>query len=173
MSIRGLRTLDHIGLSVPDIDQASRFFVDVLGAIEVFRHGPYGPSGEASTRQFARHPDSVVDAIAMLRLGTVNIELLQYSSPDQSTRWPSTSDYGGHHVAFYVDNLEAAVAQLRRAGVEVLGDPMNLPGPESGQAAQFIFFRAPWGLFCEFVSYPNGKAYESQTHVRLADPRTS
>lgn len=173
MSIPGLRTLDHIGLSVPDLDEACAFFVDVLGAVEVFRHGPYGPSGESSTRQFDRHPDSVVDGIAMLRLGTVNIELLQYSAPDQATTWPSTSDYGGHHVAFYVDDMDAAVQRLRERGVRVLGEPMSLPGPESGPGARFIFFRAPWGLFCEFVSYPDGKAYETTTELRLVDPRRS
>ncbi|CAB4990665.1 MAG: VOC family protein [Actinobacteria bacterium] len=170
--VRGVRAADHVGLSVPNLDQAVRFFVDVLGAEELFRHGPYGVSPERSVRQFARHPDSTVDGIAMLRLGPLNIELLQYSSPDQRTEWPSTSDHGGHHVAFYVDDLDAAVADLREAGVEVLGDPMDLAGPEAGPGNRFIFFRAPWGLFLELLSYPGGKAYESQTDRRLFDPRT-
>ena len=107
----------------------------------------------------------------MLRLGPINIELLQYSSPDQRTQWPSTSDFGGHHVAFYVDDLDAAVERLRSSGIEVLGEPMLLPGPESGPNARFIFFRAPWGLFLELVSYPDGKRYESETERRLFDPR--
>ena len=62
--VRGVRAVDHVGLSVPDLDEASGFFVSVLGAEELFRHGPYGPSGEHSVHQFARHPDSVVDGIA-------------------------------------------------------------------------------------------------------------
>jgi hypothetical protein len=109
----------------------------------------------------------------MVRCFNTNIELLQYSSPDQSTHWPSTSDFGGHHVAFYVDDLDTAVAQLHASGVNVLGKPMNLPGPESGPQARFIFFRTPWGLFLELVSYPMGKAYESTTDRRLYDPRSS
>lgn len=168
------RGLDHVGLSVPDLDEAVRFFVDVLGAQEFFRHGPYGPSGEQSVRQFQRHPDSVVTGIAMVRLGDMNIELLQYSSPDQVTRWPGTSDHGGHHLAFYVDDLDVAVARLRvEPGVTVLGDPMPLPGPESGPGARFIFFRAPWGLFLELVTYPSGKAYEKTMDRRLFDPRST
>ena len=168
-----MRGVDHIGLSVPDLDQAVRFFVDVLGAEEFFRHGPYGPSGEQSRINFDRHPDSIVEGIAMVRCFNTNIELLEYSSPDQSTHWPSTSDFGGHHVAFYVDDLDTAVAQLHASGVNVLGKPMNLPGPESGPQARFIFFRTPWGLFLELVSYPMGKAYESTTDRRLYDPRSS
>ena len=165
-----MRGVDHIGLSVPDLQQAVRFFVDVLGAEEFFQHGPYGPSPHSAVN-FDRHVESIVDGIAMVRLGAANIELLQYSSPDQETRWPSTSDYGGHHVAFYVDDLDAAVQRLRQAGVRVLGDPMALPGPESGVDARFVFFRAPWGLFLELVSYPHGKAYEATTSKRLYDPR--
>ena len=170
-ALSGFRAVDHIGLSVPDLDQAIQFFVEVLGAQEFFRHGPYGPNGEQSRRQFDRHPDSVVEGIAMVQLGPMNIELLQYSAPDQSTAWPGTSDYGGHHVAFYVDDLDVSVARLREAGVRVLGEPMPLPGPESGPGGRFIFFRAPWGLFLELVSYPAGKAYEQATPRRLFDPR--
>lgn len=169
----GMRGVDHVGLSVPDLDQAIDFFVSTLGAKEFFRHGPYGPSGEQSTRQFERHPDSIVEGIAMLRLGPMNIELLQYSSPDQRTSWPSTSDFGGHHLAFYVDDLDESIDRLRERGVRVLGTPMPLPGPESGPEARFIFFRAPWGLFLELVSYPSGKDYERHTTERLFDPRSS
>lgn len=170
-ALTGFRAVDHIGLTVPDLDQAVRFFVEVLGAEEFFRHGPYGPSGDQSRRQFDRHPNSVVEGIAMVRLGPMNIELLEYSAPDQRTTSPGTSDAGGHHVAFYVDDLDDSVARLLSAGVEVLGDPMPLPGPESGPDGRFIFFRTPWGLFLELVSYPSGKAYESATDRRLFDPR--
>lgn len=170
-ALSGFRAIDHIGLTVPDLDQAIDFFINVLGAEEFFRHGPYGPSGEQSSRQFYRHPDSVVEGIAMVRLGPMNIELLQYSAPDQRVDMPGTSDAGGHHVAFYVDDIDESISRLRSAGVDVLGDPMPLPGPESGPDGQFIFFRTPWGLFLEIVSYRSGKAYEKATDRRLFDPR--
>lgn len=167
----GSRGVDHVGLTVPDLDGAIDFFTRVLTAELVFRHGPYRTTGDHLPRQFGRHPESTVEGIAMLRLGGTNVELLQYSSPDRVDRPPSLTDAGGHHLAVYVDDLEGAVDRLRRHGCEVLGDPMDLPGPESGPSARFIFFRAPWGLFCELVSYPHGKAYESTTDRRLVDPR--
>ena len=170
--IPGVRAVDHVGFSVPDLDQAVDFFTVVLGAVEVLRHPPFPPSGDVAVRQFARHPDSSVEGIVMLRLGLVNIELIQYSSPDQNTHFPSTSDFGGHHLALYVDDLAASVDHLRSVGVEVLGEPMNLRGPEAGDGAQFIYFRAPWGLFCELVSYPTGKAYETTSQYLLFDPRS-
>jgi catechol 2,3-dioxygenase-like lactoylglutathione lyase family enzyme len=169
--LSGLRAVDHVGFSVPDLEEAVSFFVDVLGAEELLRHGPRPPNPEVAVRQFARHPESTVDGISMLRLGPLNIELIQYSSPDQRHEWPRTSDHGGHHLALYVDDLDVATADLRAMGVEVLGEPMQMNGPESGPDARFIYFRAPWGLFCELVSYPVGKKYEADTQRRLFDPR--
>ena len=31
MGLPGLRRLDHVGFTVPDLDEATRFLVDVLG----------------------------------------------------------------------------------------------------------------------------------------------
>jgi catechol 2,3-dioxygenase-like lactoylglutathione lyase family enzyme len=51
-----------------------------------------------------------------------NFELFEYQSPDQRTIQPKNSDYGGHHLAFYVDDIEATVAYLRSMGLKILGD---------------------------------------------------
>ncbi|MGH8962991.1 MAG: VOC family protein [Jatrophihabitantaceae bacterium] len=169
----GLRGVDHIGLVVPDLDDALALFVDVLGAQLLFTHGPYrgGTDRDLQRRQFDHHPRTEVERIAMLRVGAVNVELLQYSSPDQRTEVPRTSDLGGHHLALYVDDLPVAAEQLRAHGVRVLGAPMPLPGPESGPGNAFIFAKTGWGLTLELVSYRQGKAYESSTAARLYDPR--
>ncbi|MCW2757900.1 MAG: uncharacterized protein JWO46_1646 [Nocardioidaceae bacterium] len=167
----GLRGVDHVGLTVPDLEAGVRFLTNVLGAEELFRHGPY-EAGPLTASHFGRHPASRVVGITMLRLGRTNIELLEMEAPDQHRRWPGPADWGGHHVALYVDDLDGAVAALRAAGTDVLGEPMPLPGPESGPRARFVFFRAPWGGFFELVSYPEGKRYEGETPRRLHDPRS-
>ena len=159
----GLRRGDHVGLVVPDLEAAIAFFEDALGGRCVLRHGPYrgGPDDpDMQVRQFARHPRTEVEGIAVVHVADVVLELLQFSAPDQRTEPPRTSDAGGHHVAFYVDDLDAAVAHLRAGGVRVLGEPMPLPGPETGEQARFVFALTPWGLALEFVSYPHGKAWQ-------------
>ena len=169
----GLRAVDHVGLVVPDLAEALALFVDVLGAVPVFEHGPYrgGADPQLQERQFARHPRTEVEKIAMLRIGPLNVELLQFSAPDQRHEVPRTSDLGGHHLALYVDDLDVAVIHLREHGVRVLGEPMPLPGPESGPGARFVFALTSWGLALELVSYPNGKQYEATADGRLFDPR--
>lgn len=166
----GVRGPDHVGLTVPRLDEAVRFFVDLFGARELFRHGPYD-GGPDTPRQFGRPADSRVLGIAMLRLGDLNLELLQFHSPGASSRRPRPDEAGGHHLALYVDDLDGALEACRRAGVEVLGSPMDLPGPESGPGARFVFVRAPWGLVLELVTYPDGKRWLHEHPGDLHDPR--
>jgi catechol 2,3-dioxygenase-like lactoylglutathione lyase family enzyme len=164
----GLRRGDHVGLVVPDLEAAIGFFTGVLGGRCVLRHGPYLGSAEdpyLQVRQFARHSGTQVEGIAVVHVADTVLELLQFSAPDQRTDPPRTSDLGGHHLAFYVEDLDVAVGHLRSVGVRVLGAPMPLPGPEAGEGARFVFVLTPWGLALEFVSYPFGKPWQD------ADPR--
>jgi len=52
-----------------------------------------------------------------------NFEIFEYQTPDQSLIQPKNSDVGGHHLAFYVDDFDAAVAYLSEKGVRLLGKP--------------------------------------------------
>ena len=81
---------------------------------------------------------------------------------------PRNSDLGGHHLAVYVDDLDAAVEYLRSRGVEVMGEPVASRNASEGQ--RWVYFRAPWGMQFELVSYPQGKAYEADAAVRLWHP---
>jgi glyoxylase I family protein len=36
-----MRGTDHIGFTVPDLDQAERFFVDIIGCQRVYALGPF------------------------------------------------------------------------------------------------------------------------------------
>ena len=165
-----LRRLDHIGLTVPDLDAAIEFFHNALGFEVLYIHGPYGDlEGDWSVREFELHARAVVDRVAMLRRDSLHLEVFQWSSPDQDRRVPRQSDHGGHHLAFYVEDVAEAAAQLRQHGARVIGTVKALPGPEAGLEGVFIFTEAPWGLRIELISYPNGKAYEKLGYAP-ADP---
>ena len=71
---------------------------------------------------------------------------------------PRNSDIGGHHLAFYVDDLDSAVAYLREEGVRVLGEPTRSRNASEGQ--RWVYFLTPWGMQLELVSFPDGKAYQ-------------
>src|SRR5882724_2545124 len=128
----GLRRLDHIGLTVPDLDAAVDFFCNAFGFELLYAHGPYGDAeSEWAEREFELHPRSIAERIAMLRLGALQLELFEWSSPDQDLRFPKATDAGGYHLAFYVDDVPAAVRHLRDNGAAVIGTVKLLPGPEA------------------------------------------
>lgn len=170
-TLPGNRGVDHIGLTVPDIEEATRFFTGLLGFVEFYDHGPYeDPEGDSQVVYFDRHPRTRTVEIRVLRTNNLNLELLQFEAPDQVRQVPKTSDWGSAHIALYVEDMGRAVTFLGEQGVRVLGGPLPLPGPESGEAAEFCYFLTPWGQPLELISYPNGKAYEQETDERLYSP---
>lgn len=159
MPIPGLSRVDHIGLTVPDLDQAREFFVDVLGCEYMYTLGPYQDDGTWMSEHLNVDDRTVMRKLHFFRLGGQAIfEIFEYEAPDQDIEPPRNSDVGGHHIALYVEDLDAAVADLHRRGLRVLGEPTVSKGPSEGQ--RWVYFLSPWGLQCELVSYPNGKAFD-------------
>jgi len=162
MVMPGLRRLDHVGFTVPDLDEATHFLTEVLGCEYLYSLGPFrSDDDDWMTEHLAVHPRAVVTENRFFRCGDQAVfEVFHYTSPDQRTQLPRNSDLGGHHVALYVDDLDAAVEHLRGAGVEVLAGPTASRGPAAGN--RWIYFKAPWGMQIELVSYPGGKAFDRE-----------
>lgn len=161
-TLPGMRGVNHIGLTVPDKAEAVAFFEDVLGCAKATSFGPFrDDEGTFMQDLLDVHPRSVIHEITLLRCGNgANIELFDYDAPDQKTVLPKNSDIGGHHLAFYVDDIHAAADFLKSKGVRTLMGPLPVEeGPAAGQA--IIYFFAPWGLQLEAISYPDGMAYET------------
>ncbi|MFG1343296.1 VOC family protein [Xanthobacter autotrophicus DSM 431] len=166
----GLRGTDHIGFTVPDVAEAERFFVDVIGCTKVYELGPFQSDDDWMARQLNVDPRAVMKKLVFLRCGFgSNFEVFEYTAPGQRKVQPLNSDVGGHHLAFYVDDFAAAVQHLQAHGVRILGEPVfRESGPSGGQT--WVYFLTPWGMQCELVSFPAGKAYERTSDLRLWHP---
>lgn len=166
----GLRGGDHVGFTVPDLDEAETFLVDVLGAVPVYTlPAKRDDAGDWMATQLGVHPRTVLEEIRFYRLGHgLNLEVFRYTAADGQAPPPRNSDIGGHHLALYVDDLDAATEHLRAHGVDLMGEPVASGAASAGQ--RWIYFRAPWGMQFELVSYPGGKAYERDAPVRLWNP---
>ena len=168
----GMRGHDHTGITVPDIKQAADFFINVLGCEEAMSFGPFADEkGNFMADLLNVNPRAVIKEITLVRCGYgSNIELFQYSSPDQKTVEPKNSDIGGYHIAFYVDDIKAAKDYLDSKGVKTFFGPFPVnERPAAGQS--IVYFLAPWGLQMEIISYPKGMAYEKSSPVVLWSPR--
>jgi catechol 2,3-dioxygenase-like lactoylglutathione lyase family enzyme len=168
----GLVGVDHVGLTVPDIDEAVAWFEEVMGCSAPLSFGPFAdPEGTFMQDLLDVHPRAVIRQITMIRCGrSANIELFEYDAPDQNRSFPKNSDWAGHHVAFYVTDIHAAVAYMESRGVEKLLGPLAVTeGPAAGQTINY--FRAPFGTYVELIGYPDGMAYESEPGRPLWSPK--
>lgn len=166
----GMKGIDHIGLTVPDLDEAIDFFVNVIGCEPFYDLGPFQSDDDWMETHLNVHPRTVMKRLKFLRCAHgSNLELFEYSAPDQNLNPPKNSDVGGHHLAFYVDDMDKALEHLRAHNVQILGEPtVRDVGPSGGQT--WVYFLSPWGLQLELVSFPNGKAYEQTSSSKLWHP---
>lgn len=159
MTLPGLRRLDHIGFTVPDLDQAHAWLVDVLGCEYLYSIGPLGATDDWMSEHLNVDPRTVMRRLSFYRCGDQAVfEVFAYQADAQRKTVPRNSDIGGHHVALYVEDLDEAVSFLKARGVPVLGDPTASAGPSHGQ--RWVYFLSPWGMQFELVSYPEGKAFD-------------
>jgi catechol 2,3-dioxygenase-like lactoylglutathione lyase family enzyme len=163
----GLVGMDHVGITVPDIDEAIAWFEDVMGCVAPLTFGPFSGVGEVVDVD----PAAVIEQITMVRCGrSANIELFQYTAPDQRTTFPRNSDWSGHHIAFYVTDIDAAADFLEARGAQRFFGPLPVTeGPAAGQSINY--FRTPFGTYVELISYPNGMAYERDPSRPLWSPK--
>lgn len=167
------RGIDHIGLTVADIETAGQFLIDGLGATflyEFLNEGEEPFRGPEIERLLALPPGAEINAIRMYNLGTgPGIELFQYSVDDPRPALRAC-DRGWQHIALYVDDMDAAIARIVGAGGTLLSEPWNLMGIESGDGNRFCFLHAPFGALIELVSYPSPQPYELGTRLRRWKP---
>lgn len=169
----GLVGQDHAGITVPDLDAALAFFVDILGCRHAYTFGPIEDNdGSFMTAALGVHPRARIRRCALIRIGHgSNLELFEYEAPDQCRIEAKNSDIGAFHVALYVHDIHAAKAYLDEQGIETRLGPIPIEaGPNAGQS--ILYFQSPWGLQMELISYPGGMAYEADGAVKLWDPRS-
>jgi catechol 2,3-dioxygenase-like lactoylglutathione lyase family enzyme len=168
-----LRSVDHVAFTVPDLDEAITFCTEHLGGKLIFTDGPF-TGAEAMKGRLDVHPDASC-TLAMIRLGrTMNLELFQYTSPDQRTTPPANSDIGGHHLAFYVDDIDQAYAYFRQVpSVSLMSGPNDV-GPDTPVAGQrWFYLRTSWGLHLEMTSYSGDGFYDGLPGAGVAPPAES
>ncbi|MFC7080668.1 VOC family protein [Halorussus caseinilyticus] len=163
------RNVHHVSITVPDLDEAVDFFVDVLGAELLYEKGPFADP-EFMETNLNVHPEAE-GQLAMLRFGpTTNLELFEWDSPDQEEGHPSNSDVGASHLGIQVEDIDAAIDYLEGVeGVEILGTPQhNEEGPTGGLT--YVYFTAPWGYQLELLEAPETMPYAESADDRLYGP---
>jgi len=125
-------TLDHIGIAVADVREALAFYRDALGLdIET-------PEEVASQRVRAH----------FIPAGETKLELLEATADDSPiARYVAKRGPGLHHITLRVDDIHAALAQLKAKGVKLIdADPRE---GAHGSLVAFIHPSSAHGVLVE------------------------
>ncbi|WP_083078264.1 antibiotic biosynthesis monooxygenase [Thioclava electrotropha] len=155
----GVRGVDHAGLTVPDIDAATRFFSEAFGAVTLYDVLPEdGPDmeGEGPQAELGLSPGTRITHMRLVRIGNGPcLELFRIEGGEQSEP-ARLQDLGLTHLGLYVDDVEAACAAFAAAGGTLLKGPHPLANNEDNDGNAGIYGRAPWGTLIELLTYPGG-----------------
>jgi glyoxylase I family protein len=149
--------VDHISWTVPDLEAAVRFYVDVIGAEVLFQIGPVDAADlprDAQGRDWMQTHVGVAGAkltLVMLKLrDNLNFQLVQYDKPlDRRQDLPRNCDRGGHHLALLVDDVDRAIAYLTAHGCRALETIDIDAGPLAGKKNVYVL--DPFGHQLEIV----------------------
>ena len=67
MAHPGLRGTEHIGFTVPDLDEAERFFVDIIGCEKMYSLGPFEREDDWLADQLNVNPRAVMRELRFFR----------------------------------------------------------------------------------------------------------
>lgn len=151
--LQSVKSLDHISVTVSDMDRSLAFYRDLLGLQEVERHRLEGET--IST--MAGKPNVVMQVVRLAAPDTPNIllDLQQYLSPEGKVSNAKLGDVGHAHFCFGVRNLDEAYTELSGKGVEFISKPVQF---DLGWAVlDVVFLKDPDGFVLELVGVPEPK----------------
>ena len=127
--------IDHVGVVVRDIREALKVYQAALGL---------------PLREVMEVPDQEVE-VAFLPVGESNIELVQPLSDDTGVaKFLKEQGEGIHHICLKVRDIEAALAQLKAHGVELIDE---VPRQGAHGRVAFVHPRGAHGVLVELVEY--------------------
>ncbi|HLO27130.1 MAG TPA: methylmalonyl-CoA epimerase [Geobacteraceae bacterium] len=127
-----LNKIDHIGVAVASLDETMPFYRDQLGmAVKGI---------EEVAEQKVR--------VAFLQIGESKIELLEPTSAESPVaKFLEKNGPGIHHIAYQVDDIEAAIRKLETDGARMI-DRVPRTGAHSARIA-FVHPKSSGGVLTE------------------------
>ena len=118
-----IKHIDHIGIAVKAIEQAGKFYTDILGL---------------KIHDIETVSDQKVN-VAFIPITDSEVELLESTEPDGPVaKFIDNKGEGVQHIAFRVENIEAALQELKDKGVRLIDQ-----APRKGAGGAMIAFIHP------------------------------
>lgn len=127
-----VKRIDHIAIAVHDIDEAAKFYSDIL-KLDL-------TGVEVVVEQKAK--------VGFFKIGENAIELVQPTSDDSPlVKFLETKGPGIHHICLEVDDIEREVEELMKRGARMIDEKPRL-GAHSTRVA-FIHPKSSGGVLIE------------------------
>ena len=126
------KKINHIGIAVKNIENAVPFYRDALGM-------DFEGTEEVAEQKVR---------VAFLQIGESRIELLEPTAPDSPVaKFLEKNGEGIHHLAYEVEDLEAALAELENKDIRLI-DRTPRRGAH-GASIAFLHPKASGGVLTE------------------------
>src|SRR6185312_11052129 len=129
-------TIDHVGIAVPDLDEAIAFYAQTYDV--------------QSVHEETNEEQGVREAMLAVGDGETRIQLLAPLSPESTiAKFIDRSGPGLQQLAFRVDDVEAVSATLRERGLRLLYDQAKRGTADS--RVNFVHPKDAGGVLVELV----------------------
>ena len=127
--------IEHIGIAVKNLEESILFYEKILGS-------PCYSVEEVRDQKVRT---------AFFKIGQTKIELLESTDPEGPIgKFLEKKGEGIHHIAFAVENADAALNEAKEAGIELI-DKQSRKGAE-GLNIGFLHPRSTKGVLMELCS---------------------
>jgi methylmalonyl-CoA/ethylmalonyl-CoA epimerase len=124
--------IDHLGIAVNSIDESTNFWKDILGL--KFEGSETVEEQKVTT--------------AFFPVGDSEVELLESTSPDGPVaKYIEKKGQGMQHIAFRVEDIEEALAELKEKGVKLIDQVPRIGA--GGAKIAFLHPKATGGVLVE------------------------
>lgn len=118
-----VKHIDHIGIAVKSIEQAGKFYTDMLGL----------------RIEDIENVDEQKVNVAFIPITDSEVELLESTAPDGPVaKYIDSRGEGVQHIAFRVESIDQAVEELKAKGVRLIDEQ-----PRKGAGGARIAFIHP------------------------------
>jgi len=131
-----INKIDHLGIAVKNLDEALKFYQEVLGLKVV--------KTEVVEDQKVR--------VAFIPVGQTNLEVMESTSPDGTVaKFIEKNGEGLHHVALNVDNIDNALNAMKDKNVRLIDQQPRIGA--GGAKIAFVHPKESKGVLLELSEH--------------------
>ena len=115
--------VDQLGYVFKDIEKQAKIMESMFG----FSKFIFGDWHTNTTMKFRGNDSEITSRIAISRLGSTQVELIQWKSGDCSYKeFLDKGNEGFHHIACYVEDTDSYIKEFEKIGIGILQEGVVL-----------------------------------------------